>query len=633
LALRHTAEKYERMIQSSPDAITLRSLPDRRYLEVNQGFTRLTGYAPEEVIGKTSAELNLWVEQAPHAATLKSLETEGRVHEEEFKFRTKSGEIRYGQLSAVRLMLDGQPVMLSITHDITNLKRAEEALRRSEADFRSLVEGAPYGIYRVTLDGELIQMNPAFVKMVGFESEAELLRTNINQIYRDPDARKRLIDEYWEKKDFREVETQWKRKDGRSIEVRLTGRPVSLDGAGSGLTYFEVFVEDVTERRSLERQFLQSQKMDAIGRLAGGIAHDFNNLLGIILGHSEMLGHAGSEPRLQKNMAAIQKAAERAAALTMQLLTFSRKQVMEPKVIDVAGALNEIKQLMGRVLGEDIELTLKVQPQVGHIRIDPVQFDQVLMNLIVNSRDAMPRGGKLAVEAANVEFDHAYVRQHLGTSTGSYVMVAVSDTGVGMDGATLSQIFEPFFTTKEEGKGTGLGLSTVYGIVRQAGGHALAYSEPGRGTTMRVYFPRVEQGVTVGTSSAPMKEIPRGTETILLVEDEAALRELARAILQESGYTVFDAGGVEQAMQIAREAGIRVDLVLTDVVMPRIGGRELAERLKALRPDLKILFMSGYAGDIISQHGVGEKGDGVLLQKPFSRRTLLTKIREVLDDR
>jgi two-component system, cell cycle sensor histidine kinase and response regulator CckA len=628
--LRQIAEKYAKMIQSSPDAITLRTLPERRYVEVNEGFTHLTGYTAEEVIGKTSAELNLWVEQASRAATLKTLQRQGQVHAEEFKFRTKSGEVRYGQLSAVRVELNGEPFMLSITHDITDVKRAQEAVRQSEADLRSLVRDAPYGIYHVDVDGRLLQVNPALQQMLGYDSEAELLRCNMTMdVYSDPASRLRLVNEYWDKKEFREVETRWKRKDGRAIDVRLTGRTVRDER--TRLAYFEVFAEDITERRSLERQFLQAQKMDAIGRLAGGIAHDFNNLLAVILGHSEILReHGGENLKLHKSAEAINRAAERAAGLTMQLLALSRKQVVEPKVVDVNAALVELEKMVRRVIREDIALKMKLDANVGRIKIDPGQLDQVLMNLVVNARDAMPNGGELVLHTARAEFDEMYVKHHLGTSAGDYVMLAVSDTGTGMDAATVSHIFEPFFTTKEKGKGTGLGLSTVYGIVKQAGGHIVPYSEPGQGTTMKIYFPRVEVQESGEKAREAAPAIPRGSEGILVVEDETALRDLTRSVLEESGYTVFEAQGLEEALRIVRENGAKISMLLTDVVMPGTGGRELAARLKALQPELKVMFMSGYADEVITHNGTFSEG-AVLIQKPFTKRTLLSKIREMLD--
>jgi two-component system cell cycle sensor histidine kinase/response regulator CckA len=627
--LRLTAEKYARMIQSSPDAITLRSLPERRYVEVNEGFSRLTGYAVEEVLGKTPGELGIWVEQQPHEENLKILEQDGQIQQEEFRFRTKSGEIRHGQLSAVRLTLNGEPMMLSITHDITALKHTEEALRRSEADFRSLVENSPYGIYRVAPTGPLLLANPALAKMLGYPSAAALVAETTGG--EDADRlRRQLLQESWLTNNFAPLEVVWRRNDGKWINVLLTGRPVWKNG-GPHWTYLEVFAEDVTERRNLEKQVLQAQKMEAIGRLAGGVAHDFNNLLAVILGHSELVAElAGPGTRLETSAEAIRKAAERGASLTMQLLALSRKQLVEPKIVDMNQALVEMERLARRIIREDIDLGLKQGRNLGRIRIDPGQLDQVIMNLIVNARDAMPGGGKLVLETANVELDETYAKQHVEVTPGPYVMLAVSDTGIGMDAATLSHIFEPFFTTKERGKGTGLGLSTVYGIVQQAGGHVLPYSEPGAGTTLRLYFPRVEAAVEVQSAAAAKEPVEYGTETILIVEDETPLRELTQTILSSAGYRVLGAAGVDEALRFLGQNGAAIDLLLTDVVMPGANGPALAAQLKAAHPQLKVLFMSGYSDDVIAHRGVLEAA-AVLLQKPFTKKALLGRIRELLD--
>jgi PAS domain S-box-containing protein len=748
--LRQSQEKYASMVHSSPDAITLRSLPDRRYLEVNEGFTRLTGYSAEEVMGKTPAEIDLWVEQRPHQTTLQMVESEGQVQGEEFRFRTKTGEIRYGRLSAVRVVINGKPCMLSVTHDITDRKRAEaeasqlalivessedaivgksldgkirswnagaeriygysasdvlgqpvrilippeqhdelpeileklkrderiqhyetirvrkdgrrinvstsispvkdsegkiigasaiardvtqrksvEAqLQKSEAQFRSLVHDAPYGIYRVTMDGRLLHVNPALTAMLGYDSQEELMRLNMEKdVYRDPQSRRRFLKEQRHTQDFRGVEAEWRRKDGKFVTVRVTGHPV-LEKDNS-IAYFEIFAEDITERRSLERQLLQAQKMEAIGRLAGGIAHDFNNLLSVILGHSDILEQqVAANGAMRKSVEATRNAAERAAALTLQLLAFSRKQVIEPAVVDLNTSVTEIQKMLHRVIGEDVELAIRLQPDLGYIKADPGQLGQVLMNLAVNSRDAMPGGGTLAIETANVELDETYVRQHLGARPGPFVMLAVSDTGIGMDSDTLSHIFEPFFTTKDPGKGTGLGLSMVYGIIKQNNGYIMAYSEPGRGTTFKIYFPRSEESLPA--SLTVRKSIQGGTETILLVEDEVALRELTRLLLQDAGYTVLESSGVEDAIATAKDLHLKIDLLLTDVVMPRIDGRELASQLVALRPNLKILYMSGYTDDVLVNRGRLTQA-AILVQKPFTKNTLLQKVRETLD--
>jgi signal transduction histidine kinase/ActR/RegA family two-component response regulator len=435
-----------------------------------------------------------------------------------------------------------------------------------------------------------------------------------------------LYREHWQKKDFREIETEWRKKDGRIITVKITGHPVI--GKDNSIAYFEVFAEDITERRMLERQLLQSQKMEAIGRLAGGIAHDFNNLLGVILGHSDILEqHAAANERLRKSVEATRNAAERAAALTKQLLGFSRKQIVEPRVMDLNSSVMEIEKMLHRVIGEDIELVIRLEPNLGYVKADPGQLSQILMNLTINSRDAMPGGGKLVVETANLELDETYARQHLGARPGRFVMLVVSDTGTGMDSETLSHIFEPFFTTKEIGKGTGLGLSMVYGIVKQSNGYIMPYSEPGQGTTFKIYLPRTEEPLPIQQKE---KEIAGGTETILVVEDEAALRELTCALLEDSGYTVIESSSAEDALQTGKDLQRRIDLLLTDVVMPRLDGRELASRMIALRPDLKVLYMSGYTDEVIVHRGVLAQGT-LLVQKPFTKSALLKKVREALD--
>jgi len=630
--LRQSREKYARMIQASPDAITLRSLPERRYLEVNEGFCRMTGYTVEEVLGKTSAELNVWADPDQRRGTVERILREGEILEEEFRFRTKSGEIRFGQLAAVRVVVGNQQCMLSVTRDITERKRAEEELRRSEANFRSLVEDAPFGILRVTLEGRILQANPALVSMLGYDSEGELSKLDMaRDVYHDARQRQRLMAENSEKEHFHNVEAQWKRKDGKTITALLSGHRVT--GLDDKLAYYEVFAEDITERRVLERQLLQSQKMEAIGRLAGGIAHDFNNLLGVVLGHTEILEeHAGHDPRLHKSVEAIQNATKRASSLTTQLLAFSRKQMVATRILDLNAAVREIEKLLHRVIGEDIELILRLHPTLSTIQMDPGQLDQILMNLVVNARDAMPQGGKLIIETMDVTLDEPYVGQHLGATTGAFVQLSISDTGCGMDQETLSHIFEPFFSTKEKGKGTGLGLSTVYGIVKQAGGYIMAYSELGRGTTFKVYFPLVHGVPETVRTSDRRAEIPGGKETVLLVEDETALRELTRILLEKAGYTVLEARNVEDAIRFAENAEHKIDLLLTDIIMPGMDGHELSDRLASHRRALRVLYMSGYAVDVVVNRGGVLNHSTTLLQKPFNRAALLRKVREVLDN-
>jgi nitrogen-specific signal transduction histidine kinase len=409
----------------------------------------------------------------------------------------------------------------------------------------------------------------------------------------------------------------------------LSGRAV-LNEKGEAES-FEMITEDITERRSLEQQLRQSQKMEAVGRLAGGVAHDFNNLLTVIKGYSElMLEQTAPGGPLRAEAEEVKKAADRAASLTRQLLAFSRQQVLAPRILDLNAAVGNIEQMLRRLLGEDIELSTVLGEKLGQVKADPGQVEQVIMNLAVNSRDAMSRGGKLTIETANVALDESYMREHGGVKSGRYVMLAVSDTGTGMDEETRSRIFEPFFTTKEMGKGTGLGLSTVYGIVKQSEGYIWVYSEAGQGTTFKVYLPRVDESADESQKMAALGSGDRGTETILLVEDEDGVRALVKQVLSRQGYTVIETRHGREALQECERHSGPIPLLLTDVVLPQMSGRELAERLKALRPDIKVLYMSGYTDDAILRHGVIDQ-ETAFLQKPFTTSVLARKVREVLD--
>ncbi len=387
------------------------------------------------------------------------------------------------------------------------------------------------------------------------------------------------------------------------------------------------------ERVKLEDQFRQAQKMEAIGQLAGGIAHDFNNLLMIISGYSQLLlmeDLAGQEKARQRAQGIVD-AAERASSLTRQLLAFSRKQVLEPKVLDLNAVFSDVEKMLRRLIGEDIELVAIAREGLWRVRVDPGQMEQVILNLAVNARDAMPRGGMLTLETANVDLDESYAATHPEVTPGPHAMLSVSDNGEGMDPETLSRIFEPFFTTKELGKGTGLGLATVHGIVKQSGGHIWVYSEPGQGTTFKLYLPQVKEEVDEAETAERTAEVARGTETILLVEDDAGVRALLREVLAGGGYTVLEAENGEEALKVAGKHAGEIALMITDVVMPRMSGPELAGRMEAVRPRIKIVYMSGYTENAIGHHGVLEKGLA-FLQKPCSPRALLRKVRELLDE-
>src|SRR6201993_347505 len=511
------------------------------------------------------------------------------------------------------------------------LRAAQENLRRSEANFRSLVTNAPYGICSCDSAGKILDANPAFLELLGLSSANDVIGQHIFSLYADSDQWFDLADYLRSSAPFHGLTAEWKRKTGTTV-VRVSGRAVS-NGRKDGVV-FEIFAEDVTERRALEQQPRQSQKMEAVGRLAGGIAHDFNNLLMVISGYSEfLLERLGGEPHPRGPAQEIARGSERASSLTRQLLAFSRKQMLAPRIINLNDIATENLKMLTRMIGEDIDLVMTPGKNLWSVRADAGQIEQVIMNLAVNARDAMPSGGKLTIETANITLDEEYARVHAPLHAGDYVMASISDTGAGMDAETQSHIFEPFFTTKGT-KGTGLGLSTVYGIVKQSGGYIWVFSEVGKGTTFKIYLPRVpsveEPLVQPAVSRSQFQKVEPGTETTLLVEDEANLRYLARQYLEKQGYKVIEAADGAVAMQIAVAHEGVIHLLLTDVIMPGMNGRELAQRISEIRPNVKVLYMSGYTENVIGHNGTLDAGVR-LLQKPFNLRDLKDKVREVLD--
>ena len=509
------------------------------------------------------------------------------------------------------------------------LRSLQEALMHSESNFRSLVHNAPVGICRCATDGTILQVNPALLMMLGYRSSSELLGRNLlADLYTDRGRSADLQHSFEDDRQFNDVEAEWNNREGKPILVRLSGRPVTEDSARS----YELVAEDITERRTLEQQFRQAQKMEAIGRLAGGIAHDFNNLLMVISGYTQMLlDQLEGESPLRKAATEIEKAADRAASLTRQLLAFSRKQVLSPKVLDLNALVLDNLKMLPRLLGEDIEVVNVPAGDLGRIKADPGQLAQVILNLAVNARDAMPHGGRLILETANARLDESYTQRRTSMPAGEYVVLSISDTGLGMDAETQSHIFEPFFTTKGQ-QGTGLGLSTVYGIVKQSGGYIWVYSEPARGTTFKIYFPRVVEAELPAEAEASAKKAAGGKETILLVEDEATVRELVRRFLERHDYSVLEAENGRAALDIVTQYTGRIHLLVTDIIMPDMNGRELARRLLRLRPGTPVLYMSGYTERTIQQNGELEPGLA-FLQKPFTEQTLTEKVRAVLESR
>src|SRR5437899_6703658 len=502
------------------------------------GLAMIEAESASELIGRSVYDLVCPEYRDGFRAFTESV-CKGHRGQMEFELTSLKGTRRWMETYAVPLPSEPGDlfVCLAVTRDITERQRAEEALRRSEANYRSLVQGAPNGICRVSADGKLLDVNPALVEMLGYGSEAELLAVSLDHdVYRDPGERTRILQEHPER--LVGVEVGWKRKDGTPITVRLSGRPVR-DAAGAAC--YELIAENVTEQRLLEHQLRQEQKMDAVGRLAGGVAHDFNNLLMVIRGHTELLlDRLRADDWHYRKVEQIQKAAARAAGLTGQLLAFSRMQVLQPKVIDLNRVIGDMERLLRPLIGENIELVTRLSTQTGHTRADAGQLEQVIMNLVVNAKDAMPEGGKLTVQSSDVTVRQNF-SEHRFIQPGRYAVISVADTGHGMDAETQSRIFEPFFTTKEKGKGTGLGLSTVYGIVKQSSGYVFAESELGAGTTFYVYLPRVEESAEELSPAKSQQSEAGGCETVLLVEDEESVRELVRLTLASRGYQVLEA--------------------------------------------------------------------------------------------
>ncbi|MGB9333777.1 MAG: CHASE4 domain-containing protein [Candidatus Acidiferrales bacterium] len=520
--------------------------------------------------------------------------------------------------------------VIGIALDSTDRVLVEEALRESETSYRSIIEEAPYGICRCTVGGSFTLVNRALVRMLACESDSDLLGLNIGtDVFENLRDHSNFIEQLQAQGSAEGVETLWKQRGGKSIIVRLGGRAVR--DAREQIAYFEVIAEDVSERRQLELQLRQSQKMQAIGQLAGGVAHDFNNLLMVVKGHIELiLNTMPSTDPLFPRLDQVQKAANRASSLTRQLLAFSRLQVLQPQVLDLNGIVSGMIQMLSRIIGEHIELVFRPGGILGRVKADAGQLEQILLNLVVNARDAMPNGGQLTIETENIELDDSYAQLHSVVKPGAYVMLAVSDTGCGMDPATQARIFEPFFTTKEPGKGTGLGLATVYGVVKQSDGYIWVYSEPGQGTTFKIYLPLAADVVEPPKTQAAAPAPVRGSETILLVEDEESVRSLVADFLKTTGHTVLEATEGEEAIRLVAAHSDQIDLLISDVVMPKMSGRELWNNLRRRMPTLKVLFISGYTDDSIVRHGVID-GDVAFLQKPFTMRALASKIREVLD--
>jgi two-component system, cell cycle sensor histidine kinase and response regulator CckA len=614
-------------ISSSRELISITGL-DGRLVFVNQAFLETYGYSQSETVGQNVSFIDSAnnppglrdiIEHASHDSGWRGELLNRRRNGDDFPIDLSTSVVRDDAGHAIGL--------LGVARDITDVRLKEERLRLQSAALESTADAVAI----TERDGTITWVNPAFTRLTGFAADEAIgHKSSLLRSGKHDDA---FYGDLWQTILAGEVwdgELTNKRKDGEVYLEAQTITPVR-DARGE-ISHFVAVKRDISHRRRLEEQLRQAQKMEAVGQLSGGIAHDFNNLLNVIMGFGDMLlRHLPADDRLRRYAHEILKAANRGAGLTRQLLAFSRQQVLQPKVIDLNNVITEAERMLGRLIGEDLELVMSLAPDLGRVEVDPGQIEQVIMNLAVNARDAMPRGGTLVIETANFELTDSAAGQYpIPVPPGSYARMTVSDTGTGMDMSTQAHIFEPFFTTKGAGKGTGLGLATVYGIVQQSKGYIWVGSEIGQGTRFTILLPRLQRETAAGAAEALDESEPGGTEIVLVVEDDDAARGLWQETLEALGYRVLTASNGEEALVAALTCSGHIDLLLTDVVMPRTGGRELAERLTQMRPGLRVVFMSGYTADTMLRQGIEDNG-GPFLQKPFTAQQLAKKIRDTLD--
>jgi hypothetical protein len=625
--LRDRERRFRRLFEAGTAGVVISDL-EGNFKDANPAFLRMLGYTPQDVLDGAVG----WPTITPPHRLVPDMEQRTQLRATGFLPLVEREYLHKDGTTIVALVgsaaLEGSTECISYITNISELKRAERALSASEERYRLLFENSPSPKFLYDVETRrYLAVNSAAIAHYGYSRE-EFMSMSLDDLRPAEDVAllHRSLDAM--KPGFNQPGAhRHRKKNGKIIDVEITVHVFELNGRACALSV----AVDTTERNRLEVQLRQAQKMEAVGRLAGGVAHDFNNLLSVILSYSKMLVDA-LEPGdpMRNDLQEIAHAGQRAADLTHQLLAFSRQQVLEPRVLDVNAVIRGVTNMLRRVVGEDVDLAVVDAPGVGAVTADPGQLEQVLMNLVNNARDSMPKGGKLTIETANVVLDDAYAASHPNVVAGPHVMLAVTDNGLGMNAATKEQIFEPFFTTKQAGCGTGLGLATVFGIVKQSGGNIWVYSEPGVGTTIKVYFPRTEGRPQAANASSSRASHSRGTETILLVEDEERVRVLARVILERHGYRVLEAQSGGDALLICEQHSATIHALLTDVVMPRMSGRQLAERLGVLRPAMKVLYMSGYTDDSVVRHGVLESGVA-FLQKPITPETLTRKLRDVLD--
>ena len=642
--LRDSEAEYRSLFDNAIMGISQAS-PEGRLIRVNQAYARMYGYSTPTEMMDAVRDIGdqLYANSEDRAEVMRILAEKGVMEPREVPVVRRDGSRLVVLVSAREIRdISGNLVCCQAEHvDVTARKRAEDELRFRNLILSTQQEASIDGILVVNVDGKIVSSNRRFAEMCGISSD--IIESGSDQRAQQS-ALDRLVnpEEFLSKVKYlyanpdETSQDEFALKDGRTLD-RYSAPMVSADGQYFGRVWY---FKDITarkraeaEREELEQQLRLSQRLEAVGSLAGGIAHDFNNLLSVILCCTDFaMAGVRENDRVREELLQVKKAGERAVALTRQILAFSRKQVLQPEVLNLNEIATGVEKMLRRILGEDIDYLQVLAPDLGMVRADPGQIEQVLMNLVVNARDAMPEGGKLTIETCNVELDEEYAARHVAVKPGPYVHFAVSDTGCGMDATTQARIFEPFFTTKEKGKGTGLGLSTVYGIVKQSGGNIWVYSEPGQGTTFKIYLPQDFSGSTTATGStlAAVPTLSAGNETILVVEDEEAVRGVAKRILREAGYAVLTAASPDDALLACKAHPGKIDLLLTDVVMPQMSGRVLAERLALERPGIKVVNMSGYTDNAIVHRGTLDPGTN-FIAKPFSAADLTRKILEVLD--
>jgi len=627
-ALRESQERFRTAFQTSPDPIGITRLSDGVFIEANNGFCELTGFTREEVIGKSSLQIKIWHDPGDRDRLIARLKERGHATNLEAQFRHKDGQVQTGLMSARIITLGGEPHILSIVRNVEDWKKAEQALRESEEKYRRLFEESRDAVYITTREGSLVDANQAFLDLFGFGRE-EARNMEILQIYTDAADRKRFQEEIERKGSLKDYGVSFRKKDGTKIEGLLTST-VQRDKDGKVLAY-QGLLRDVTDQNRLQRQLLQAQKMEAIGTLAGGIAHDFNNLLQAILGYSDLLlmKKPPGDPDREK-LEVIQHVARDGADLVSRILMFSRRAESKMRPVGLNEEIRRVEKLLRRTLPRMIQIDLALGEDLGVIDADPAQIEQVLLNLGVNAQHAMPDGGQLLIETNDVSLNDEYLRKHLGAIPGHYVLLTVSDTGVGMEPDVLDRIYEPFFTTKTIAEGTGLGLSVVHGIVTLHGGYIRCYSEPGKGTSFKIYFPMS------ACESIPdlmvTREMPAfGTETILLVDDDDRIRDTGRQLIEMSGYKVLIAHSGEEALDVYISHRAEISLIILDLIMPGIGGSRCLKELMRIDPSVAVLVASGYSenGLTVGDQVAGARG---FIRKPYDAKDILGAIRKVLDE-